>query len=493
MPRQTTEFALTLPPREPGGTAARWLYSALRAAILDGRLGPGTRLPATRDVARQYRLSRGTIVAAFEQLRSEGYVEARVGSGTRVAAVLPDRLLEAGRRRHPPPAEGRSRPLQLSQYSRRVRDLGAADSPRIRAFRTNVPALELFPTALWAQVSARRWRRASTEFLRGCGPMGYPPLQRAVARYLGASRGVVCEPEQVAIVSGVQEALDLVSRLLLDPGDRVAMEDPGYDGAAAVFSALGARIAHLPVDEEGVRVPRGKRRAPRLLYVTPAHQFPLGTTMSLARRLQLLEWARASGALIFEDDYDGEYRYSGRPVPALQGLDRGGSVLLAGSFSKVLFPSLRLGYLVVPEDLVERFLAAKSTTSRPGLFEQAVLADFLAAGHFGRHLRRMRQVYAERLGVLLEEGARRLAGLLAISGVEAGLQTAAFLAEGMTGDEAARAAEARGLEVTPLSRYRHAAPCREGLQLGFAAIEPREIRRGVRELAAALEGVAAGR
>jgi GntR family transcriptional regulator/MocR family aminotransferase len=229
-------------------------------------------------------------------------------------------------------------------------------------------------------------------------------------------------------------------------------------------------------------------RGSRLVYVTPAHQFPLGMTMSLRRRLALLEWARASGALIFEDDYDSEYRYSTRPVPALQGLDRNGLVLFAGGFSKVLFPSLRLGYLVVPPDLVPHFAATKSMTSRhPPLLEQAVLCDFMTEGHFGRHLRRMREVYAERVSVLLESARERLRGLLEISSVEAGLQTAGWLGRGIGGEWAAKAAAARDVEVTPLSRYSRGSLTREGLQLGFAAVDPDEIRRGVRELAVALE------
>jgi len=318
--------------------------------------------------------------------------------------------------------------------------------------------------------------------------MGYRPLQEAVCAYLSTSRGVRCRPEQVAIVSGTQEALDLVARLFLDPGDRVCLEDPGYPGAALVFEAVGARISTAPVDGEGMKPSAASLRGARLVYVTPAHQFPLGTTMSLRRRLELLDWSRRAGALIFEDDYDGEYRYSSRPLPALQGLDRGAQVLFSGSFSKVLFPSLRLGYLVVPADLVDRFAAARSITARhPPLLEQAVLCDFMAAGHFARHLRRMRQVYAERLAVLLDAARERLAGLLEVSPVEAGLQTAGWLRAGLDGEAAARAAAARGVEVTPLGRYGRRPLPREGLQLGFAAVDAHEIRRGVRELATALE------
>jgi GntR family transcriptional regulator / MocR family aminotransferase len=488
MAKRTTPFELTLPVRESGTPAYRWLYESLRAEILEGRLRPGARLPGTRDLGRQYGLSRGTVVSAFEQLKSEGYLQGTVGSGTYVGKTLPEELARSAPRTGTPPRPREKPQRVFSDYGRRVARFPVLEVRPSRAFRSNMPALDLFPITLWAQVTARRLRRASMDLLLGCGPMGYRPLQEAVADYLNASRGVRCAGEQVAIVSGVQEALDLVARLFLNPGDRVCMEDPGYTGARLAFEAAGAKVAGVPVDVEGMEVPASGNRGARLVYATPAHQFPLGTTMSLARRLALLEWARKSGALIFEDDYDSEFRYSTRPIPALQGLDRNGVVLFAGSFNKVLFPSLRLGYLVVPADLVPRLADTRSATSRhPPLLEQAVLCDFITEGHFGRHLRRMREVYAERLSVLLESARETLAGLLDISGVEAGLQTAGWLGAGLDGKSAARAAAARGVEVTPLSDYAQAGGLPEGLQLGFAAVDPREIRRGVKDLAAALE------
>jgi len=305
---------------------------------------------------------------------------------------------------------------------------------------------------------------------------------------------VKCVPDQVAIISGVQEALDITARLLLNPGDRVCMEEPGYPGAAIVFKAAGARVSALPVDEEGMTLRRAAMRGARLVYVTPGHQFPLGITMSLARRLQLLDWAAKAGALILEDDYDSEYRYVGRPVPALQGLDRRGLVLFTGSFSKVLFPSLRLGYLVVPAWLVDKVSAHLSITSRHApLLEQAILCDFITAGHFGRHLRRMRQIYAERHSVLQEAAREKLGGLIEIIGIEAGLQTAAWISCGLTGEAAAVAAARRNVEVTPLNGYYQVEVSREGLHLGFAAVDAREIRRGVKELAVALEGAVKAR
>lgn len=489
MAKRATPFELMLPVRNTSMPAFRWLYDALRAEILEGRLRPGARLPATRDLAQQYGLSRGTIVNAFEQLKSEGYVEGSVGSGTYVTKILPDELPQVTGAAGAQPLAQRKMHRRVSDYGRRVNPFPVFEIRPTRAFRANQPALDLFPTALWAQMTARRLRRVSTNLLLGCDPMGYRPLREAVANYLSTSRGVKCLPEQVAIVSGVQEALDLVARLFLNFGDRVCMENPGYVGAAIVFEAIGAKISAARLDDDGIELREARLRGSRLVYVTPGHQFPLGITMSLPRRLELLEWARKSGALIFEDDYDSEYRYSGRPVPALQGLDRNGLVLFAGSFSKVLFPSLRLGYLVIPLDLVAYFAAAKSVTSRHApLLGQAVLCDFITEGHFGRHLRRMREVYAERLSVLLESALQRLTGLLEISSVEAGLQTVGWLCDGMDGETAAKAAAARDVEVIPLGRYTRGRVAQEGLQLGFAAVDAREIRRGVQELAVALEG-----
>ena len=487
MPKRTTALELVLRPRGPGESAISWLCGSLQAEILDGRLRPGSRLPATRDLARQYGLSRGTIVSAFNELKAQGYVEGSVGSGTFVSATLPDDLLlvdEAAKPR--PEAQGRPR-RRPAGYGRRVRLLGGYSMKPVRAFRPNRPALDLFPVATWAQVTARRLRRATTHLLLGTDAAGYPPLRQAVADYLAAARGVTCDPGQVLVVSGVQEAMDLTARVLLDPGDAVCVEDPGYDGARHAFEAFGARVRNVPVDAEGMTIPRRARVGAKLAYVTPAHQFPLGVGMSLRRRLDLIEWARAAGAMLFEDDYDSEFRFAGRPLPALQGLDRHGLVLFAGTFGKVLFPSLRLGYLVVPPDLVDTFAAAKSVSSQHApLIEQAVLCDFIAEGHFGRHIRRMREVYAGRLGALREEADRRLKGLLEISPVEAGLQTAGFLLNGMDGETAARAALERNVEVGPISRYTRGPVLREGLQLGFAAVDEIEIRRGVAGLAAAL-------
>jgi len=490
MAKKSSTLPLNLRGPKPRMALYRWLYEELRSTILAGRLHPGGRLPATRDLAAQYGISRPTIVTAFEQLRSEGYVEGKVGSGTYVSKTLPDELLLAPRAKSV--AGTRRRGIPLSAYARRLRPLPRAESRPARAFRANQPALDVFPTSLWAQVAARRLRRVSAQLLAGGEALGYRPLREAVAEYLNTSRGVKCTADQVLIISGVQQALDRTAHLLLDAGDPVWMEEPGYPGAAVVFRAVGARICPVPVDSEGLNLEAGRRRwqlRPRLVYVTPAHQFPLGVTMSLSRRLSLLEWARRSKTIIFEDDYDSEYRYSGRPIPALQGLDRAAVVIFAGSFTDVLFPALRLAYLVVPSDMVDIFAAAESvSTHHPPLIDQAILCDFIREGHFARHVRRMRELYAERLSVLVESARERLTGLLEIPEVEAGLRTVGWLQGGILAERAAEAAAKYDVEVVPLSRYAYGRARRDGIVLGFAAVDARELRRGVEQLGKALEG-----
>jgi GntR family transcriptional regulator/MocR family aminotransferase len=489
MVKEATSFELALVPRDPRMPAYRWLYSALRQEILAGRLHAGTRLPASRDLARQYHLARGTVVSAFEQLKAEGYVEGTVGAGTYVSKILPERALQFAHSTPVQPRNLRKTKRAFSDYSRRAELFPNYEIRPIRAFRSHLPALDRFPTTIWAKITARRWRDVSRTLLMGCDPLGYLPLRQAMAEYLSTSRGVTCIAEQIAIVSGLQEALDFVARIFLSPGDQVCLENPGYTGAALAFQAYGAKIVGCDVDAEGVRLEQLPRRGVRLLYITPAHQFPLGTTMSVARRLQVLQWARNSSSVIFEDDYDSEFRYSGRPIPALQGLDRHGLVIYAGSFSKVLFPGLRLAYLVLPSDLVNVFEAAKSLSSRHSpILDQAVLSDFITEGHFARHIRRMRQLYSERLSILLESARRNLAGMLTISDVEAGLQTVGWLCPELNGESVAKAAAKRNVDVTPLSRYRVGRPIQQALQLGFAAVDEVEIRRGAKELALALDG-----
>jgi GntR family transcriptional regulator/MocR family aminotransferase len=477
MPKEAGSLDLTLNERPAHVTLSRWLHEELRRAILDGRLAPGTRLPATRDFAHQYGVSRGTAVTAFEQLQSEGYLKGQVGAGTWVNGQLPAHRHAA--RRSPAPARKLPEPLTGLSF------LHAA-----RPFRCNEPAIAEFPMDIWARVASRRLRRASTSLLAGRGTRGYAPLREAVASYLGYSRGVNCTADRIVIVSGVQQALDLLARLLLKPGDAVWMEDPGYFGAATAFRNAGARIVPVPVDAHGISVTQGKRAcaAAKGAYVTPAHQFPLGMTMPLERRLALLAWAREAGAFLIEDDYDSEYRFEGRPVPALQGLDESESVILLGSFNKLLFPAVRLGYIVAPPALLDPLLAFRfGTDQHASDLDQAILCDFIVEGHLGRHIRRMRDLYAGRLAALQDGARRHLNGLLEISPVKAGLYTAGFLRNRMTSREAETAAAGRQIETMALDRFALRRTDVHGLLLGFGAFDEPQIRRGVAALAAALE------
>ena len=464
----------------PEGRRSEWLYSELRNAILHRRLRRGTQIPATRDIARHFGVARGTVVAVFEQLRAEGYVESRRGSGTFISERLPEDLLPS---RAIPPA----RRTQIGRTQTVIPAPRASGPPR--AFRLNEPALDAFPIDVWARIGSRRLHGASRLLLASGDARGYRPLREAVAGYLAASRGVRCEADQVVIVSGTQQALDLLARLVFKPGDAVWMEDPGYSGALAVLRRAAVQIVPVRVDDRGIDVTLAERLAPdaRAAYVTPAHQFPLGVAMPAERRLALLDWARRAGALVIEDDYDSEFRFEGRPLPALQGIANEQQVIFIGSFNKALFPSLRIGYVVLPHSLVEPFAALRFHTDRYSpQIEQAILCEFISEGHFARHLRRMRMLYQSRLHALREAISRELAGVLEIPRIEAGLQTAALLKSGVESSRAVAAAIAHNLEVEDLNRFAIKRRDISGLHLGFAAIDEEEIRRGAHELARAL-------
>lgn len=526
------------------------VYDALRGAILDGRLAPGTRLPSSRTLAAELGVARNTVLEAFARLRTEGYVHGARGGGTRVRPLLPDALLAVGRPAAARVGRGRTSPGTLpgpqpvagpDVRSRRNAPRPAdAVAPRIAArsaallaaggalartaahpgartavpFRLHTPDVSSFPSRLWARLEARRWRRDLVHLGDG-DPAGEPALRAAVAAYVAAARAARCTAEQVIVVSGTQQALDLCARLLLDPGDAAWVEDPGYAGAHAALASAGARLVPVPVDGEGLDVAAGERLAPdaRLAYVTPSHQFPLGAVMSAPRRLALLAWARRVGAWVVEDDYDAEFRYAGRPLPCLQGLDAGldagryagdgppvgpttgaTRVLYAGTFNKTLAPGLRLGYLVVPDALVDAARTVRAAADRhPPTLVQGVLADFVGEGHYARHLRRVRALYAERQAALLA-AAPALDGRLALAPDPAGLHLVGWLPPGVRDAVAADAARALGVEVSALSRFTlgagticpHPGRAREALLLGYAAFDERAIRAGVDRLRRAL-------
>jgi len=491
MSKQPTAFDLAaiLPEFTRESSLYQQVYDGLRQAVLRGRLRSGVRLPSTRDLASALGVSRNTTMAAFEQLVAEGYLESRVGDGTYVCLTLPDErpLGYGSEQRRPAPKDNRVVP-RFSQRHHAITSApmgGSTDEHAPRAFRTGIPALDVFPAKVWSRLVAQQWRRADPALLTYGDARGYGPLRQAIADYLGAARGVRCTAEEVLITGGSQHALDLVAQTLLDPGDAVWVEDPGYRGARAALLGVGARLIPIPVDEEGLRVAIGAAQQPqaRLAYVTPSHQYPTGVTMSVTRRLALLEWARQNHAWVLEDDYDSEYRYRGRPLAALQGLDGADRVLYIGTFSKVLFPGLRLGYLVTPPALTDAFAQALQLAHRYlSVLDQAVLAAFIKEGHFARHIRRMRTLYAERQHALVEALQQELRGYVTVGCAEAGLHLVAWCKTPVDDREIAKAAWQQSIEVTPISTYSMLTPTRGGLVLGYGMLDETQIRTGVRGL-----------
>jgi len=428
----------------------RQVYDGYRDAILEGRLRPGQRLPSTRTLADDLQISRIPAVQAFAQLVAEGYVESRIGAGSFVSQALPDprpaasdpKALKARR-----PGPRRMPPARLLVASEPWLELRGP-------FRASVPAFDEFPADLWARLVARHARRMSPRQMGYGDPMGLSSLREALALHLGTVRSVACTPEQIMIVTGSQQALALAAQTLLAPGDAVWLEEPGYGGARDALRLAGARIVPVPVDHDGLDVAAGIERCPnaKCAYVTPSHQYPLGVVMSASRRLQLLDWARRRGAWLFEDDYDSEYRFDGQPLASLHGLDTDARVLYVGTFSKVLFPALRIGYLAVPRDLVARFRRVRGAMDiSTSHLHQAVLADFLGEGHFARHLRRMRGIYAERRRALETALGRELAGVARVIGDHAGMHLVVTLPRGARDHDIAIQAARRGISVIPLS------------------------------------------
>ena len=454
------------------------LYGTLRAAIANGDLPAGARLPASRELAAREDVARGTVVAVFEQLRADGFIESRHGAGTFVRrAIDTTRPRALSRGKTPTIAPPKRTPFPQ------------AERPAPRPFRANLPDVSLFPRSTWARLSGSLWRGADAALLGDADPLGYRPLRAALAAYLATTRGVRCDAERVAIVPGAQAGFDLIARATLQPGDVVWVEDPGYPGSRSVWQAAGGRIVPMPVDSEGASPAAADSPAPRLISVTPAHQSPLGMTLSLPRRRALLERAQRAGAWIVEDDYDGEFRYGARPIAALQGLDTDDRVIHVGSFSKTLLPALRLGYVVLPPRLVEPVRALLSLSLRfAPTIEQATLARFIERGHFNRHIRRLREVYVTRHAMTRAECRRLLDDRLRIDDAAAGLDLVGWLPRRSSDVAVARRLAEAGIESMALSHYRLRAGGDPALVLGVAAFDERTIRRAVAGMAKVVGG-----
>jgi GntR family transcriptional regulator/MocR family aminotransferase len=461
------------------------IYDRYRSAILRGDFRPGEQILSSREFASELRVSRFPVLNAYAQLLAEGYLESRVGAGTFVSASLPEQQMSV------PQPTGRSLvapsgPRPVSRRSALYPPL--PNLPFVRgwgSFGVHQPALDQFPFSIWSGLVGRHSRNPHVRAIHRIDPRGAERFRGAICDYLRTARGVHCSPDQVLIVSGSQQALDITARVLLDPGNSVWIEEPGYSLQRTVLRTAGCRLVPVPVDGEGLDVAAGIKRAPkaRAAFVTPSHQYPLGSTMSASRRIQLLNWAHSAGAWVIEDDYDSEFRYESLPISSMYGLDLNARVIYIGTFSKVLFPSLRLGYMVIPADLVDRFVAVRHAMDIfPPYLHQEVMADFILEGHFARHIRKMRQVYKERRSVLYESLMREFPAHRGfdVHGVEAGMHLAFTLPQGLNDREiSARAANSR-LWLWPLSPSYTSSTPRNGFVLGFGSSLAAQIPRAVR-------------
>ncbi len=469
----------------------RQLVEELRHAVLQGRLKPNQKLPPSRVLAKSLEISRATVTSCYEQLLSEGYFEARSGSGTFVCSQLLDRYLQ------PESVEQCESKLpqltMLSQFGTAVALVNQLEIPEPEdeiSFRFGTPAAGQFPIELWRRLLSRHCKNSSAVLNYIPDAAGYFPLRAAIADYLSRSRAVQCSPKQVIIVNGSQQALDLIARLTLEPGDWVAVEEPGYLGARHCFQAQGAKLQAVTVDCEGLNVEvLSQCRQPfKLLYVTPSHQFPTGAILSLPRRLALLEWAQQTNTLILEDDYDSEYRYGTRPIPALQGLDRNNCVIYIGTFSKILFPSLRIGYLVVPPAWVSLVSRAKWLCDRQSpLLEQYALTDFITEGHLERHIRRMRELYNHRRQALVQALERYLSPQVTIVGESAGIHLMVRIDTALPDEIVIQRAAIIGVGLISAQEYYLTTAKTGEFIFGYAQLDVAQIEQGIQKFAQVLK------
>jgi GntR family transcriptional regulator/MocR family aminotransferase len=471
---------------EPGRPVIRQVYDQVRNAIHAGALKPGGRLPSSRDLAQRLGVARASVVAAYDQLLAEGYAVGRTGSGTYVSEDLSG-VLDVRPCADPPPAKSApptKRPPSVPPLSEQA-----------QTFSNGRTLMDARALDAWAASTRRALRNLSPEHFGYSDPAGDPRLRAAVTDYLRAARGVVCEPDQVIITTGAQHAVDLTVRLLLKPGDRVWLEDPGYASTWSALTAAGADAVAVPVDRSGLIVQEGIARAPdaRAAFVTPSHQYPLGVALSMGRRLELIAWARQAGAWILEDDYASEFRYAGAPLASLQGLDGGERVIYVGTLNKALFPGLRLGYLVAPRALVEPFAELRRNADRqPPTITQAITLDFMESGQFAAHIRRRRLAYKGQRDALAEALERRLGHILEPDVPDQGMHLIAYLKDGRSDVEVEARARSRGVVARAITPLFHGQPARPGLMLGFTGFPARAMDGGVARLSAVLEAEESG-
>ncbi|MBB4512857.1 MocR-like pyridoxine biosynthesis transcription factor PdxR [Paraburkholderia fungorum] len=476
----------------------------MQQAILTGQMPPGTKLPSSRTLAEDLGIARNTVLHVYDQLTAEGYVISTTGSGTYVADTRPD-AAAMNMRKKPvaasvdaaganPADEALTPPARdlgdLSTRGRRLIDQAGVSAKQWGAFMPGVPDVAEFPARTWSRLQARLWKEANPDLLTYAPGGGYRPLRRALSDYLRVARSVNCTPDQIIITTGIHQSIDLAVRLLTDVGDRAWVEEPCYWGARSVLQSSGITLVPVPVDDEGLN-PREQdlQQPPRLALVTPSHQYPLGMVMSLARRRTLLEYARQHNVWIIEDDYDSEFRYGSRPLASLQGLDDAGQVIYVGSLGKMLFPGLRIGYMIAPEHLVDTFRTGVAELYREGqLMQQAVMTDFIMDGHLTSHVRRMRALYGERRQILIDAITARFGNELPVMGDEAGLHLVLGLPDHANDRAVTAAAYDAGVIVRPLAAYYSSeTPARRGLLLGYACVANEKIGPAFDTLARVIE------
>jgi GntR family transcriptional regulator/MocR family aminotransferase len=476
--------------RNSGIPLHKQIYDAYRGAILRGDLHPGQQIPSSRIITTELQVSRFPVLNAYAQLLAEGYFESRVGAGTFVSTSLPEQLMSVAQPA-PSPAQVPSGPRPVSQRSLRYPLFDRSHMLRgWGPFGVHQPAFDEFPFQIWSRLVTRHSHSPQANAIHHIDPRGSEGFREEICAYLRTARGVKCDAKQIMVVSGSQQALDITARVLFDPGSRVWVEEPGYQLERIILAAAGCHLCPVPVDSEGINVSAGIKHhcKARAAFVTPSHQYPLGSTMSASRRLQLLNWAQSSGAWIIEDDYDSEYRYESQPFASLQGLDANARVIYIGTFSKVLFPSLRIGYIVVPADLVHKFVAVRFAMDIfPPYLYQEVLTDFMRMGHFGRHIRRMRQLYNERRTALVKSLRNEFGDTLEVHGAEAGMHLVITLPNIASDKEIVAKAAKERIWLLPLSNCYSGEKKRQGFILGFGSTPPGQMARAVRKFWAILD------
>lgn len=471
------------------GKIKEQFHQVLKELILNGQLKSGTKLPSSRTFSEMMSISRNSVISGFERLVDEGYLMTKKGSGTYVSAIIPDEMIHIRPIQHQHHVDDENADLNINPNMKIMLSNWRKSSPykgHNLTFNIGVGCTDLFPHELWGRLLGRTWRQFRDQDWKLNEPLGFRPLRLAIADYVRTTRGLNCNEEQIVIVNGTQQAMNLAAQVLLQKGDEVWLDEPGYDGALGVFTAMGAKVCPVISDKFGMDISYGIKHWPnaKMIFTSPSHQFPLGGTLSLSRRMALLDWAAENKTWIFEDDYNSEFRYTAPPIQALQGLDTQHRVIYAGSFSKMMFPEFRLGFLVIPNKLIESFKVAKYyADTRTSYLEQATLAAFISEGHYARHVRRVRKACYERQGVVIEAIQCNLPASIRVEPTDSGIHIVCWLSDSLNEQDIIDKCRQVGLGAQPLSRYCQTRPTDQAILLGFAAHSPSELVAGIKTLA----------